>query len=85
MGGGLQKYRIQKPGVRSQKKRKNKRKAVAAAYSGFRILTPDFCSYSYLSASIGSRRAAFHAGHKPKMIPTAAEMPMPTPMAHSGT
>src|SRR5437763_12229130 len=41
--------------------------------------------YSYLNDSIGSRRAAFHAGHNPKMIPTAAEMPTPMPMAHAGT
>src|SRR5437016_4372005 len=42
-------------------------------------------SYSHLSDSIGSMRAAFHAGHNPNTIPTAAEMPMPTPIAHGGT
>src|SRR6266436_7841007 len=41
--------------------------------------------YSYLNDSIGSSRAAFHAGHNPKTIPTAAEMPTPTPIAHAGT
>ena len=42
-------------------------------------------NYSHLSDSIGSRLAAFHAGHKPKIIPTPAEMPIPTPMAQGGT
>src|SRR5262249_26881514 len=42
-------------------------------------------SYSYLRDSIGSNRAAFHAGHKPKTIPTAAEMPTPIPIAQAGT
>ena len=41
--------------------------------------------YSYLNDSIGSNRAAFHAGHNPKMIPILAEMPTPTPIAHAGT
>src|SRR6185369_1140601 len=42
-------------------------------------------THSHLKASIGFKRAAFQAGHSPKMIPTAAEMPTPTPMAHKGT
>src|SRR5436190_8434437 len=42
-------------------------------------------SYSQRSASIGFKRAAFQAGQRPKTIPTAAEIPIPTPMAHSGT
>src|SRR5882762_10913518 len=41
--------------------------------------------YSQRKASIGSSRAAFHAGHKPKTIPTAAEIPTPAPIAHKGT
>src|SRR5438445_8776538 len=41
--------------------------------------------HSHLSDSIGSSFAAFHAGHNPKMIPTPAEIPIPTPMAHGGT
>src|SRR4029453_5360766 len=41
--------------------------------------------YSQRRASIGSRRAAFHAGHKPNTIPTAAEIPTPMPIAQSGT
>src|SRR5216684_4295179 len=42
-------------------------------------------AYSYLNDSIGSSRAAFQAGHSPKTIPTAAEMPTPTPIAQAGT
>src|SRR5258708_30982245 len=42
-------------------------------------------SHSYLNDSIGSSRAAFQAGHNPKTIPTAAEIPTPTPIAHAGT
>src|SRR5215213_1814910 len=42
-------------------------------------------AYSQRRASIGFKRAAFHAGHRPNTIPTAAEIPTPIPMAHSGT
>ena len=34
---------------------------------------------------MGFKRAAFQAGQSPKIIPTAAEIPTPTAIAHSGT
>ena len=37
--------------------------------------------YILLSASIGFRRLALRAGAQPKMMPTAAEKPTPSPMA----
>src|SRR6266487_1420226 len=40
--------------------------------------------YSYLSASIGSRRAAFTAGHIPKIKPTAHDTKNPSNTAHKG-
>jgi RNA polymerase sigma-70 factor (ECF subfamily) len=42
-------------------------------------------SYSYLSASIGSSRAARIAGYMPKKIPTVAEKPSPRPNDHRGS
>src|ERR1051325_2547861 len=42
-------------------------------------------NYSHRRASMGLRRAAFHAGHNPNTIPTAAEIPTPTAIAHNGT
>ena len=44
-----------------------------------------FVAHSQRRASMGFSRAAFHAGQRPKMMPTAAEMPTPTAMAHKGT
>jgi len=41
-------------------------------------------SYSYLSASIGFIRAAFHAGHKPKPTPSETETAKPTTGDQSG-
>src|SRR5258705_4765805 len=41
--------------------------------------------YSQRNASMGFRRAAFQAGHRPNTMPTAAEIPTPIPMAHRGT
>jgi hypothetical protein len=41
--------------------------------------------YSYLSASIGSRREAFTAGYMPKKMPTAAEKPRPSANDHQGS
>ena len=34
---------------------------------------------------MGFKRAAFQAGQRPKIIPTAAEIPTPTAIAHKGT
>src|SRR4051812_23455433 len=42
-------------------------------------------NYSYLSDSIGSRRAAFHAGHNPKTMPMPTLAKKPAAGAHSGT
>lgn len=42
-------------------------------------------SYSYLSDSIGSNRAAFHAGHSPKIMPMPTLAKKPAIGAHSGT
>lgn len=41
--------------------------------------------YSYLSDSIGSSRAAFHAGHNPKIMPIPTLATKPAAGAHSGT
>src|SRR5436190_20109057 len=41
--------------------------------------------YSYLSASIGSRREALNAGNRPKKMPTLAEKPMPSAKDHHGS
>src|SRR5262249_46396124 len=41
--------------------------------------------YSYLSASMGSRREALIAGNSPKKIPTLAENPMPIANDHQGS
>jgi hypothetical protein len=42
-------------------------------------------SYSYCSATTGSRRAAFIAGHVPKKSPTPTLAATPNPGAHGGT
>src|SRR2546426_11916592 len=42
-------------------------------------------SYSYLSASIGSRRDALNAGYIPKKMPTDAEKPRPIANDHHGS
>src|SRR4029434_10771122 len=42
-------------------------------------------NYSYLNASIGSRRDALIAGKSPKKIPTLAENPMPIANDHQGS
>ena len=44
-----------------------------------------FLSYSYRNDSIGSSRAAFHAGNRPKMMPMPTLATKPTIGAHSGT
>ena len=41
--------------------------------------------YSYLSDSIGSSRAAFHAGNRPNMTPIPTLATKPAMGAHSGT
>src|SRR6202008_2870073 len=43
------------------------------------------CSYSYRSASIGSRREARMAGTMPKNTPTVAEKPKPIAKDHQGS
>src|SRR5205807_807803 len=42
-------------------------------------------SYSYLNDSIGSSRAAFHAGHSPKIMPIPTLAKNPAAGAHNGT
>src|SRR5687768_17562075 len=42
-------------------------------------------AYSYLNASIGSRREAFRAGYIPKKIPTDAENANPRAKDHNGS
>src|SRR5438552_4436042 len=46
---------------------------------------PTYPTYSYRSASIGSRREALNAGHMPKKIPTDAEKPRPIANDHHGS
>jgi hypothetical protein len=43
------------------------------------------CNYSYLSDSMGSRRAAFQAGHRPKPTPMKTLAKKPAKGAQSGT
>ena len=46
---------------------------------------PSASVYSYLSDSIGSRRAAFHAGNSPKTMPMPTLAKNPSGGAHQGT
>ena len=50
---------------------------VVVTLTGVKVMS----SYSYRSASIGSRRLAFNAGQKPKRMPTAAENTKASTMA----
>src|ERR1041385_1293680 len=59
--------------------------AQIAAIASLRVSINFTVNYSQRRASIGFKRAAFHAGHKPNTIPTAAEIPTPTAIAHKGT
>lgn len=47
-------------------------------------MTQDFF-YSYLKDSMGSKRAAFHAGKSPKTMPIPTLAQKPTIGAQSGT
>src|SRR6266511_3456134 len=58
---------------------------LTTVYYSFWLHRGTLMIYSQRSASMGSSRAAFHAGHRPNTMPTAAEMPTPTAIAQIGT
>ena len=60
-------------------------KAMPAGMRAWQASSPLRGCYSYRNAAMGSRRAAFNAGHRPKNRPTLVATANPAAADHSGT